>query len=126
MGEGKIMSENKETEQPQEKAHSCRSAVERLVMPVDASVNHMIKAIVLGGFISEIEECTDGRGIVELEALEGYLAGVLTAACEIQTKINSYIPVNTNTGKPLIDEIERNNVLSAEQIVVNNLKSLGL
>ena len=100
--------------------------VDCLVMPVDASVNHMIKAIILGGFISEIEECTDGRGIVELEELESYLAGVLTAAYEIQAKINSYIPVNMNTGEPLIDEIKRAQVLSAEQIVVNNLKSLGL
>ena len=54
--------------------------------------NAVVKAMLLGGFKQVIADNSRGEGVVEMDALDGYFVGVLEAAKEIQTKINSCAP----------------------------------
>jgi hypothetical protein len=100
-GARKNIMKNKKTEEPVKTGEE-KGQVNELVMPKgeDYFVNHTVKAMILGGFESVKEHSTNGLGIVDLDALEGFLAGVVAAGLQIQEQINSYDKVDYNTGEP--------------------------
>lgn len=71
------------------------AATKQLTMPPgeEYTTDETLKHMILGGFRELTKNCTDGSGVVHLDELKGYLAGVVAAGLEIQEEISSYVVV---------------------------------
>lgn len=92
------------TEEPpyQTAADEVARPVDGLVMPIgDFFVDDVLKAMLIAGFEQTVKDNTNGVGSIDLDAAQGYLAGLIEAGLYIQKTIDSWIPVDVLTGKPL-------------------------